>query len=174
MKASQFGPWWNFKLTFIRKAEKQDRAAIWTILKPIFRAGETYAVDPDISENDALAFWCDGSHSAFVAEIDGCVLGTYYICPNQGGNGGHICNCGFATHADARGKGVARAMLEHSLKTAPEMGFQAMQFNFVLANNTRAVAIWQRYGFDIIGRIPKAFNHPEDGLVDALVMHKSL
>jgi len=143
-------------------------------LKPIFRAGETYAVDPDISESKALAFWCDGTHSAYVAEMDGRVLGTYYICPNQGGNGRHICNCGFATHMDAGGKGIARAMLEHSLKTASEMGFLAMQFNFVLANNTRAVAIWQRYGFDIIGRIPKAFNHPKDGFVDALVMHKTV
>jgi ribosomal protein S18 acetylase RimI-like enzyme len=101
-------------------------------------------------------------------------LGTYYICSNQGGNGRHICNCGFATHVDAQGKGIARTMLEHSLDVAPEMGFRAMQFNFVLANNTRAVAIWEKYGFDIIGRIPHAFDHPATGFVDALIMHKTL
>lgn len=160
--------------TIIRKAEKQDRAAIWAILKPIFRAGDTYAVDPDISETEALAFWCDGNHTAFVAEQAGRILGTYYICPNQGGNGAHICNCGFATHTHAQGKGIARTMLEHSLTVAPDMGFQAMQFNFVLASNIRAVAIWQKYGFTIIGRIPDAFNHPKDGFVDALVMHKKV
>lgn len=160
--------------TIIRKAEKKDRAAIWAILKPIFRAGETYAIDVDISQTDALAYWCDGTHTAYVAQNAEQVLGTYYICPNKGGNGGHICNCGFATHTDARGKGIARAMLEHSLSNALQMDFRAMQFNFVLANNTRAVAIWERYGFEIIGCIPEAFDHPKDGFVDALVMHKSV
>ena len=119
-----------------------------------------------------MAFWCDGNHLAFVAEHEEQVFGTYYICPNQAGNAAHICNCGFATHADAGGKGIARAMLEHSISHAPRMGFRAMQFNFVLANNSRAVAIWERYGFEIIGRIPEAFDHPKDGFVDALVMHK--
>lgn len=160
--------------TIIRKAEKKDRAAIWATLKPIFRAGETYAVDADISEMDALAFWCDGNHVAFVAEQAGRILGTYYICPNKGGNGGHICNCGFATHDAAQGKGIARAMLEHSLSAAIDMGFLAMQFNFVLASNVRAVKIWEKYGFVVIGQIPDAFNHPKDGYVDALVMHKWL
>ena len=156
----------------IRKAKNQDRPDIWTILKPIFRAGETYAIDPDITEEDAVAYWCDGTHTAFVAEQDGRVLGTYYICKNKGGNGAHICNCGFVTHVDAQGKGVARAMLEHSLTTAQKLGFLAMQFNFVLASNTRAVAIWEKYGFKIIGRIPQAFKHPKDGYVEALLMHK--
>jgi len=158
----------------IRKATKQDGPNIWAILKPIFRAGETYAVDPDISQAAALAFWCDGTHTAFVAEQSGLILGTYYICPNQGGNGAHICNCGFATDEQAQGKGIARAMLEHSLDIAPKLGFQAMQFNFVLANNSRAVAIWQKYGFKIVGRIPQAFNHPKNGYVDALVMYKMM
>lgn len=162
------------KLATIRKAKKQDRAAVWAILKPIFRAGETYAVDPDISEANAVAYWCGGNHTAFVAEQAGRVLGTYYICPNQGGNGGHICNCGFATSVDAQGLGIARAMLEHSLKVALEMGFRAMQFNFVLSSNTRAVAIWKKYGFQVVGQIPEAFHHPKDGFVDALVMHKKL
>ncbi|MFK5998014.1 MAG: N-acetyltransferase [Rhodobacterales bacterium] len=161
-------------MTHIRKAEKQDHPAIWAILKPIFRAGETYALDPDISQSDALAFWCGGTHTSFVAEQSGRIIGSYYICPNQGGNGGHICNCGFATHEQAQGKGSARAMLEHSLSIAPKMGFSAMQFNFVLGNNNRAVSIWQKYGFKIIGRIPQAFNHPKDGYVDALVMYKSV
>ncbi len=95
--------WWSFKLTITRKSEKQDRAAIWAILKPIFRAGESYAVDTDISKIDALTLWCDGNHMAYVAQHADQILGTYYICPNHSGSAAHICNCGFATHADARG-----------------------------------------------------------------------
>ncbi len=157
----------------IRKAKHIDRPAIWAILHPIFRAGETYAVDPNISETDALSYWTGGSHSAFVVEDDGQIFGTYFICPNQSGNGAHICNCGFATHVDAQGKGIARTMIEHSLVTAKNTGFHAMQFNFVLASNTRAVATWERYGFDTVGRIPEAYNHPQDGYVDALIMYKN-
>jgi ribosomal protein S18 acetylase RimI-like enzyme len=158
----------------IRKTTLKDRPAIWAILKPIFRAGETYAIDPDITEADALKYWTKGTHTSYIAEQDGQVYGTYFMCPNQAGNGAHICNCGFATHIKSQGKGIARAMLEHSLETAPQVGFRAMQFNFVLASNARAVAIWEKYGFDIIGRIPSAFKHPKNGFVDALVMHKKL
>ena len=144
------------------------------MLEPVFRAGDTYAVDPGISRDDALAFWTGGVHQAWIAEAGDAPLGTYYIQPNQGGGGDHVCNCGFVTADAARGRGVARAMLEHSLTTAKESGYAAMQFNFVVASNTRAVATWEAYGFDIVGRLPEAFRHPSEGLVDALVMFRTL
>ena len=84
------------------------------------------------------------------------------------------CNCGYITSPEARGQGVARAMLEHSLDLAPQLGFRAMQYNFVVATNARAIAIWERYGFDIVGRLPNAFRHPTQGFTDALVMYKTL
>lgn len=158
----------------IRPFTKADHPHLWAILKPIFRAGETYAINPLVSKRQAVKYWTKGTHTAFVAHIGNDILGTYYICPNQGGNGAHICNCGYATHTDAQGKGIARVMLEHSFSTARDMGFHAMQFNFVLRSNNRAIAIWEKNGFDVIGRIPKAFNHPSDGYVDALIMHKIL
>ena len=65
-------------------------------------------------------------------------------------------------------------MLAHALAEAKRLGFHAMQFNFVLANNTRAVETWQKAGFEIIGRQPEAFWHPDMGYVDALVMHRRL
>ena len=158
----------------IRPTTSDDHDLIWKILKPIFRAGETYSIDPKISRTDALEYWTGGSHNAFVAELDGEILGTYYIRPNQGGHGNHICNCGYMTAPAAQGRGIARAMLEHSLEIAPELGFRAMQYNFVLANNARALDIWKRHGFVEIGRIPDAFNHPKDGFVDAHILYKLL
>lgn len=156
----------------IRPATTADGPAIWAILEPIFRAGETYTIDPDISPEDALAYWT--AHQTFVAEVDGVVLGTYYLRSNQQGGGAHICNCGYATAPAAQGKGIARAMLTHSLTAARKSGFEAMQFNFVLANNTRAVDTWKRAGFGEIGRIPKAFKSPDSSLVDALILYRSL
>lgn len=158
----------------IRPATPGDHASIWAILKPIFRAGDTFTIDPDISREDALGYWTGASHGSFVADGGGLVLGTYYLKRNQAGGGSHVCNCGYATHPYAMGRGIARAMLEHSLSEAPRQGFRAMQFNFVVATNTRAVATWERAGFETVGRLPGAFDHPTEGYVDALVMWKDL
>ena len=155
----------------IRGAGPEDHDAIWAMLKPVFRAGDTYAIDPDISRDDALAYWF-GAH-AYVAE-DATPLGTYYIRRNQPGGGAHVCNCGFITAPNASGKGVARTMLAHALGEAKRIGFTAMQFNFVLASNIRAIDIWRRAGFNQIGRQPRAFLHPTLGPVDALILHKFL
>jgi ribosomal protein S18 acetylase RimI-like enzyme len=94
--------------------------------------------------------------------------------PNQQGGGSHVANCGYVTAPWATGRGVARAMCAHSLDRARERGFRAMQFNFVVSTNQRAVALWQSLGFEIIGRLPGAFQHPTAGFVDALVMYRSL
>lgn len=158
----------------IRPYRPADATPLWAMLEPVFRAGDTYAVDPSITRDDALALWTSAPHEVWMAEDGGAPLGTYYIQPNQGGGGDHVCNCGFVTAAAARGKGVARAMLEHSLVHAKASGYAAMQFNFVVETNERAVATWKAYGFDVVGRLPGAFRHPEKGEVDALVMYRRL
>lgn len=158
----------------IRSATSGDHDAIWAILEPVFRAGDTYTIDPDISREDALAYWCGPSHRTFVCDSGKGLLGTYYLRRNQGGGGSHVCNCGYITAPAARGQGIARAMLDHSLKEAPRLGFRAMQYNFVVATNTRAIATWERAGFRTVGRLPGAFLHPVEGYVDALVMWRDL
>lgn len=144
------------------------------MLRPVFRAGDTYAVDPGIAEADARAYWLSPSRRTFLAESDHALLGTYYLTANFAGNADHVCNCGYITAANAQGKGVARAMLAHSLDTARAAGFRAMQYNCVVSTNTRAVALWQSAGFHIAGTLPGAFRHPEKGYVDAYVMWKDL
>ncbi len=158
----------------IRPATPADDDAIWAILEPTFRAGETYPIPRDVSRADALAYWRSPGHTVFVAEQDGKIAGTYYLRANNRGGGAHVANCGYMVAAAASGRGVARAMCEHSLGIAHERGFTAMQFNFVVASNERAVRLWQASGFAIVGRLPQAFRHPRLGLVDALVMVRAL
>ena len=158
----------------IRPATDTDREAIASIILPIIRAGETYALDPAMSEADALAYWLGPDRATFVAEADGAVLGTSYLRANQAGGGGHVANCGFMTAQGSAGRGIAGSLCEHALQRARERGFSAMQFNFVVATNERAVRLWKRLGFDVVGRLPGAFRHPRLGLVDALVMFRSL
>ncbi|SFS14542.1 GNAT family N-acetyltransferase [Yoonia litorea] len=158
----------------IRPAGAYDSDVIWPLLRDVFRRGDTYAVDPAISRQDALAYWVDRPDATFVAEHQERVLGTYYLCPNQSGGGAHVCNCGYIVDPSARGQGVARAMCEHSQEIAREIGYRAMQFNFVLESNEGAIRLWTRLGFQIIGTIPEAFDHPSLGYVAAHIMHKSL
>ncbi len=158
----------------ITPATSADEERIWALLQPVFSAGDTYAVDPLIDREAAIAYWMEADKTAFILRVEGQAVGTYYIRPNQPGGGAHICNCGFITAPSARGKGIARRMLDHALIEAKQQGYRAMQFNFVLASNQRALAIWQRNGFATIGRIPQAFLHPKQGYVDALILHRSL
>ena len=163
----------NAPLT-VRLATAADHAAIWSIIEPVIRAGETWTLPCDWTRAQALAYWFASEHEPFVAVQGNEILGIYYLRANQPGNGAHVANCGYMTAQAAQGKGVARAMLEHSLTRAAERGFRAIQFNFVVSSNERAVKTWQAYGFEVVGRLPGAFRHPRLGFVDALVMYKSL
>ncbi|TRX57010.1 GNAT family N-acetyltransferase [Thalassomonas sp. M1454] len=158
----------------IRAATKADWPSIWLIFNEIVSAGETYAYDPATSKAEAEKIWLDNPRKVFVAEANGEIFATYYIKTNQAGPGNHVCNCGYMVSSTARGKGLATAMCEHSQQVARQLGYKAMQFNFVASSNKGAVSLWQKLGFDIVGRLPKAFNHPSQGYVDALVMYKWL
>jgi ribosomal protein S18 acetylase RimI-like enzyme len=159
----------------IRPAVPADDAAIGRIITPVIGAGETYALPTTWTEAEAIAYWRTPGHTVFVAD-DGAMIGTYYIRPNQraGGGGDHVANCAFMTAPAATGRGVATAMCRHALQHAAATGYRAMQFNFVVSTNARAVALWQRLGFEIVGRLPGAFRHPSLGFVDALVMYRTL
>ena len=158
----------------IRAAQADDRDAIWRILEPTIRAGETYALPSDLTAADALATWFAPGNEVFVAVDGDEIVGTYHLRANQRGGGAHVANCGYMTAPAASGRGVARAMCAHSLAHARARGFRAMQYNLVVSSNGRAVRLWQQLGFEIVGRLPQAFAHPRLGFVDALVMYRLL
>lgn len=158
----------------IREAEENDWNAIWPFFQNIVSAGDTYGFDPKTDKAAGHQIWLAAPRKAFVVEEHGQILGSYYLKTNQQGPGSHVCNCGYMVAPEARGRGLASAMCEHSQRIAIELGYHAMQFNFVASTNEGAVRLWLNHGFDIAGRLPKAFRHPEHGLVDALVMFKAL
>jgi GNAT superfamily N-acetyltransferase len=130
----------------IRPATPDDAAAIWAIIAPVIRAGETYTLDRDMSERDALGYWFGADKEAFVAEADGAVLGTYYLRANQAGGGPPCLQCRLYDRRGGDGRGVARTMALHSIDHARSRGFRAMQFNFVVSSNVRAVGCGSRWG----------------------------
>jgi ribosomal protein S18 acetylase RimI-like enzyme len=158
----------------IRAALPADADSIWVILEPAIRAAETYALPADMSRDAALAYWMGPGREVFVAVEGETVLGTYFLQANQRGGGSHVANCGYITAPAWTGRGVAQAMCAHSLERAREHGFSAMQFNFVIATNERAIRLWENFGFNTVGRLPGAFRHPTLGLVEVRVMHRFL
>jgi len=159
----------------IRPYQPEDWPALWAILEPVFRAGETYAIPRDISEQDAHRTWIEAPRAVRVAvDDDGRPTGTYTLKANQPGPGDHVANCGYLVAAEARRQGIAGEMCAHSLALARELGFTAMQYNLVVASNTGAIQLWQRHGFAIVGTLPHAFRHPTLGPTDAHVMYRLL
>lgn len=158
----------------IREATREDFEQIWPILREVVAAGDTYAYPRDIAREQAVEMWLDAPRMTFVIEEEGTILGSYYIRDNQAGPGDHVCNCAYVVSPAARGRGLATAMCEHSQEVARTLGYEAMQFNFVVSTNEAAVRLWSALGFATVGRLPKAFRHPSLGHVDALVMYKWL
>lgn len=157
----------------IRMAIDSDFEDIWQIFKQVIERGDTYTYDPSTTEDEARSIWMNSSIKTYVASIEGTIAGTYILRPNQPGLGCHVANAGYMVHPNYQGKGIGKAMCQHSLKEARRDGFLAMQFNIVVSTNP-AVHLWQKMGFTIVGTLPKAFRHRELGLVDAYVMHRFL
>ncbi len=160
----------------IRTARPDDWPAIWPFLREIVAAGETYTWPPDVDEEQARRLWLvpPPGRVLVAVDADGTVLGSAKLVPNQAGPGDHVANASFMVAPGAAGRGVGRALGEAVLDRARAEGYRAMQFNAVVATNTRAVALWRSLGFTVVGRVPEAFRHPTEGYVDLLVMHRRL
>jgi ribosomal protein S18 acetylase RimI-like enzyme/ADP-ribose pyrophosphatase YjhB (NUDIX family) len=158
----------------IRGATEIDQDAIWEIFRAVVAGRDTYVFPPETPRDEGVGYWFGPDVTSFVAEIDGRVVGMCKVIPNRRGLGSHVSNASFMVHPAAAGRGVGRAMGSHCLVEARRQGYDAMQFNFVVATNTRAVALWRQLGFQIIATLPRAFQHGTLGLVDAYVMHRTL
>ncbi|MFN3878824.1 MAG: GNAT family N-acetyltransferase [Brevundimonas sp.] len=159
----------------IRPITDADWPGLWPIIEVVTRAGETYTYPLDMTEAQARAMWMPPAPGGtLVAVEDGLVLGAAKIIPNQQGNGAHVANGSFMVAPAARGRGVARALGEAALAFARDAGFRSMQFNAVVETNTVAVGLWRKLGFEIVGTVPEAFDHPAHGLVGLHIMHRKL
>jgi ribosomal protein S18 acetylase RimI-like enzyme len=162
-------------MTSIRRFQEADWPLIWPLLRATFEAGDSYVYSPQSTEAEIHKAWIELPAATYVAcTSDGQILGCYYLKANQPGLGSHVSNCGYVVWPAAQGQGIATLMCEHSQMEAASMGFRAMQFNLVVSTNERAVRLWQKLGFSVIGALPKAFHHQRFGYVDALVMYKEL
>jgi ribosomal protein S18 acetylase RimI-like enzyme len=158
----------------IRQATTADYDEIWEIIHQVLQSGDTYVFAPSSSKEKMLGIWCAPNKHTYVALYSGKIAGTYAIGDNQMDLGSHIANGSYMVSPAYAGKGIGKAMGEHSLTEARMLGYHAMQFNIVIKSNHRAVKLWQSIGFNIIGEIPDAFNHQQNGLTNAYIMYQKL
>jgi len=158
----------------IRKATTADYENVWEIFSKVIETGDTYIFDPKTPKEDLEKHWFSDYMTTYVIENKDQILGTYIIKPNQIDLGNHIANCSYMVHPKVQGQGIGKKLCEHSLKIARKHNFEGIQFNIVISENTGAIALWKKYGFDIIGTTPKGFRHQKLGLVDTYIMYKDL
>src|SRR5437016_1887694 len=158
----------------IRKAEDKDWPAVWKIIKAVITGGDTYVYPPDSPEGDMLEYWLSPDKHTYVADLEGGIVATFWLKANQPGLGSHVANAAYMVSPDAAGRGIGKQIALWSLDEARRLGFTAMQFNFVVKSNVVAIRLWQKIGFEIIGEIPNAFDHAQNGLTNAYIMYRKL
>jgi L-amino acid N-acyltransferase YncA len=156
----------------VREFEDSDWAQVWPIIHDVVQARATFPYDPDMTAGEARAMWIESPPGRTVVAADGeRVLGTAKMGPNRPGPGAHIATASFMVAADARGRGVGTALTRHALDWARRNGYAGMQFNAVVESNHAAVRLYQRLGFAVLGTVPRAFTHPEQGRVGLHLMY---
>lgn len=163
----------NEKL-FITEAQEKDLNDISRIFKDVISTGDTYVNRADTTDDEIRQKWFADNAKTFIAKLDGKIVGAYLIRPNHVDRGSHTANCSYIVDKSARGHGVGKTLGEHSIITAKQLNYRAIQFNFVVSTNKPAVKLWQSLGFDIIGTVPQGFNHMDLGYVDAYIMHRKV
>lgn len=158
----------------LRAMEAADLEQLWAEFQDVIREGATYAYDNSTSLRDFERDWCGRGGEQWVADEGGEILGAFTLRANHPGRGSHVATASYFVARRARGRGLGRQLGEHSLERARALGFEAVQFNFVVSTNTSALRLWRRLGFEVVGELPRAFRHAQHGFVGALVLRRDL
>jgi L-amino acid N-acyltransferase YncA len=156
-------------------ATDADFDAVKEIFLHVVDEGETYSYEREtLTDQWIRDYWMKHVVTTLVARVDGKVAGVCAIRVNRTGRGNHIANASYVVHHDFRGIGIGHALGRESLRVSRQHGYKAMQFNYVVSTNAKAVALWQSLGFKIIGTMPQGYRHSRHGLVDVYMMHRFL
>lgn len=154
--------------------DQKDEEGLYDIFREVVDTGSQFPYECSSIEEFHRQFFSQLGKVYVCHSLDGEVIGGFYLRPNFSGRSSHIANAAYMIRNTYRGKGLGSLLIKASLHLAKGLGFQAMQFNMVLSQNTLAVKLYERLGFNIVGTIPEAFRNPGGNFQDGYVMHRKL
>lgn len=159
----------------IRQAADEDWPLIYPFYAAIMAEGKTYAFPEEQTLEQARPWWMEPPPGQTVVAVsDGIITGSAKMGPNRPGRGSHVATASFLVDPGRQGEGTGRALGQYVLDWCRSAGFAAIQFNAVVETNTAAAHLWTSLGFTIIGTVPAAFDHPDDGKVGLHIMYRRL
>ncbi len=110
----------------------------------------------------------------FVAECDGKVVGQISVCGIPGRTRlAHRADIGISVLKDYWHMGIGTALLQNGIDWAKEYGFEQLELS-VISCNTRAISLYEKFGFEIVGTIPNAIKYKDGSYADEYKMVKVL
>jgi GNAT superfamily N-acetyltransferase len=161
--------------TGIRAAAADDWRAIWSFMRPIVAAGETFSWERDIARRSLARVGATSRPAAIRRRRPaGRVIVTAESKPDRGGPGAHVSTASFMIDPDHQRKGVGRTPCAHVLETARADGYRVIQFDPAVETNTAAVALWRSFGFKVLATVSEGFHQPLKGYVGFHITHRCL
>ncbi len=144
--------------TSVRRMTESDLTAVMAIEKAAFSSPWTLATFAGLLHRDSTRLW--------VAETGGRVVGyaAVWMVADQAELGD------LAVEESARGLGIGRLLLRTVLREMPALGVRDL-FLEVRVSNTVARRLYERHGFEEVGRRPGYYTRPRE---DALVLRARL
>ena len=156
-----------------RKFTPDDIESTIDIWNEIVEDGIAFPQMEQLDKQGGLDFFLSQSHTGVaIEESTGKMVGLYILHPNNVGRCAHIANASYAVAPGARGQGIGRTLVVHSLQTAKESGFLGLQYNAVVTTNETAVHLYEKLGFQRLARIENGFR-ADDGYRDTYIFFKT-
>lgn len=153
---------------------QKDEEALYEIFREVVDSGSQFPYECSSMEEFHQQFFTPQGQVYVCHSLDGKVIGGFYLRANFSGRSSHIANAAYMIRNTYRSQGLGSLLIKSSLHLAKALGFQAMQFNMVLSQNTRAVKLYERLGFSVVGIIPQGVRNPSGNYQDGFVMHRKL
>ena len=158
----------------LRLFDANDEEQLHQIFREVVDSGSQFPYECSSIEEFRRQFFNPQGQVYVCHNIDGEVIGGFYLRLNFSGRSSHIANAAYMIRSSCRGKGVGSLLIKASLHLAKDQGFRAIQFNMVLSQNILAVKLYQKLGFDIVGVLPEAVRNPDGSYQDGYVMYRKL
>jgi len=152
----------------------KDEEELLAIFKEVVDTGCQFPYENSSREEFHTHFVGPTSRVYVCRSSQGHVIGGFYLKPNYSGRSKHIANAAYMIKNTHRGLGIGTLLVKASLHTAKSLGFLAMQFNMIFSQNSGAIKLYEKLGFEITGTIPNGIRNSDGSFQDGQTMYRRI